>query len=326
MLGQVPRVIVELCEDIRFEEGSWVPSDERTAELVDGLARGCSTPRRLFSRAAAALDIEHIALCDAARRAGEKSDLPDLNLFYLVDGDPQALATLPLVRAATEVPPLPEPAAPREIGGDIGGALLPPPGDGLLADALDRAAALLGSGETLVVPYPLLDPASRAAATVAARRGVRVLTPDGKIGTAKPVARSAKSRVTVRLEAVTLVAGGDRGDSEIYIEGWVDDGVRRRFRIPAEGARTGVRRGAPERFDAPLYEGVPLEQSLIVHLEVWEEDLGRTSLIDPDDLIGVHERRFTAAERWGEGRHEGIRVATEDGEALVSYVIRQTAC
>jgi hypothetical protein len=135
-----------------------------------------------------------------------------------------------------------------------------------------------------------------------------------------------RARVAIELESVTLVAGGDRGTSELYIEGWVDDGVRTPFRVPATGARRGVRRGATERFDAAIYDGIPRGEGLIVHLEVWEEDMGRDSLIDPDDLMGVHERRFTEPERWGEGRHEDVRVATEDGAADVTYVIRRTPC
>ena len=317
------RVIVELREDIRFEDGTWVPTDERTAALVGALTGRCGGARRLFSRSAAALDIEHVALCEAARRAGDKTTTPDLNLFYVVDGECAALIALELVRSATELTPLP---APSDL--TVAGRRVAEPADGLLADAVDRGARELGPGDTLVVPYPLADAASRAAAEVAALRGVVVITPDGQVGKRPPGAspRPVRSRLSVVLESVTLVAGGDRsGTSELYVEGWIDDGVRSVLRVPETGARVGVRRGVAERFDAVLFDGIPRGEGLIVHLEVWEEDLGRDSLVDPDDLLGVHERRFIEAVRWGEGRHEE-RVATEDGEALLVYVVRRMVC
>ena len=317
----MPRFIVELREDIRFEDGTWVPTDERTAELVRALSGCCSKPRRLFGRPASALDIEHVALTDVARRAGEHPHLPDLNLFYVVEGDATELAASPLVAGVTEATPLPEPlpveGAPAEAR-----VLTPPPG-GLLADALDTSASELAAGESLVVPYHLADPASRAAAELAARRGVHVFTPEGRVpGGRAPIARKARLRATVTLDEATLVAGGDRrGSSELYVEGWIDDGVRRRFRFPEKGAVRGVFRGVPQAIGSRLYDGVPLGEALIVHIELWEEDLGRESLIDPDDLLGIHERRFTQLERWGEGQHDG-RVETEDGAGLLRYSIR----
>jgi hypothetical protein len=321
----VPRLIVELREDIRFEDGAWVPTDERTAALVATLEAACRAPRRLFSRPAAALDVEHVALCDAARRSGEKVAIPDLNLFYLLDGDAAAMAGCELVRSAAPLAPLPPPAP---VTAGAAATVLAAPEGGVLADALDQAAAALGPGDTLVVPFPLADPGSRAAAEVAARRGVTVLTPEGRVGARAPGAspRPVRARVSLLLESVTLLAGGDRGTSELYVEGWVDDGVRTPFRVPQSGARRGVRRGVAERFDAPLWDGIPRGEGLIVHLEVWEEDMGRDSLIDPDDLLGVYERRFTEAERWGEGRHEDLRVATEDGAAILTFVVGRVAC
>lgn len=316
--------MVELVEDIRFEDGTWVPTDDRTKELVDAVCACCSTPRRVFGRSASALDVERVALREAARRAGEDGRLPDLNLFYVLDGDPAALRGLPLIGQVHEMAPL-APPAPMEVATD---QRLQHTDGALLADELDRAAAARSAGDTLVVPWALVDPASRAAAELAARRGVRIVTPDGEVraGKSAPAARRSKLRARVTLDSVTLLAGGDElGTSELYIEGWIDDGTRRRLRIPEKGARTGVRRGLPEEFKVDLYDGVPLGDALIVHLEVWEEDLGRHSLIDPDDLIGVHERRFTAAERWGEGAHGDIRVETDDAACLVSYSIRVTA-
>jgi hypothetical protein len=311
----VTRVIVELVEDIRFEGGTWVPTDERTRALVDGISATCSAPRRVFSRAAAALDVERVSLREAARRAGEDPALPDLNLFYVVEGDAEALRALPLVAQVVEVPADP---APAPLEGVRGRRVEHAPG-ALLADEIDHAAASLAAGDTLVVPYPLGDPASRAAAVVAARRGVRVVGVEGELRAGPPL-RAGKARATVTLDRVTLVTGGDRGDSEIYVEGWIDDGVRRPVRVPEQGARPGVRRGLPQDFGVQLYDGVP-EETLVVHLEVWEEDLGRGSLVDPDDLLGVHERSFTAAERWGEGRHADVPVETEDGACLLTYTI-----
>jgi hypothetical protein len=316
----VGRCIVELREDIRFEGETWVPTDERTAALVQALCATCSAPRRLFSRPAAALDVEHVAIAAAARRAGEHPRLPDLNLFYVVEGDAAALAASPLVAAVVEVAPL---AGPFPVEGAPAGTPAVTPADGgLLADAIDAAAAALSAGESLIVPYRVTDPASRAAAEIAARRGIHVFTPDGEVAGGRPApSRRARLRATVTLDEATLVAGGDRGSSELYVEGWVDDGVRRRFRFPERGSVRGVQRGVPQALDSRIYDGVPLGEALIVHMELWEEDLGRDSLIDPDDLLGVHERRFTQVERWGEGQHEA-KVETEDGAGILRYAIR----
>jgi hypothetical protein len=317
----VGRCIVELREDIRFEDDTWVPTDERTAALVQALCATCSAPRRLFSRPAAALDVEHVAIAAAARRAGEHPRLPDLNLFYVVDGDVAELAASPLVAAVVEVAPL---AGPLPVAGAPAGPPAGAPADGgLLADAIDAAAAALSAGESLIVPYRVTDPASRAAAEIAARRGIHVFTPDGEVAGGRPApARRARLRATVTLDETILVAGGDRsGSSELYVEGWVDDGVRRRFRFPDKGAVRGVQRGVPQPLDTRIYDGVPLGEALIVHVELWEEDLGRDSLVDPDDLLGVHERRFTQVERWGEGRHEA-KVETDDGAGILRYTIR----
>jgi hypothetical protein len=146
------------------------------------------------------------------------------------------------------------------------------------------------------------------------------------VAAARPHAHP-RPRGEVVLESARILRGGDPVGSaaEIYFEGWVDDGAggRRRFRIPHAGSIPGVRDGQRIALDAQVYVGErPLGASLHLHVEAWDEDLGRDSLLNPDDLLGVYDRRFTAAERWGEGRHESQRAATDVGAWELSFVVR----
>jgi hypothetical protein len=333
----VERLVIELRQDVRFEQGAWQPVDERTRILTGALAQACSAPARLFSRSAAALDRERVALGSLA------ADLPDLNLFYVVEGDAAELArqelvaevspARPVLGAAPDRGPLPERAA----------VVRPAPGR-LHADELDRAAAPLGKGDLLVVPDPIVGRAAWAAAELAARRGVRVLViPEGEApawarhvvlvsrselaATARHVADGARTgrarRVRVTLDSLLLVSGGDRVESELYLEGWIDDaGERFPFRVPPAGALGGVRRGQPVALGAVIHRGrAHSDTDLGLHLEVWEQDQGRASLIDPDDLLGIHEARFTEGDRWGEGLHEGCETAGGEGACRLTYRI-----
>jgi hypothetical protein len=65
----------------------------------------------------------------------------------------------------------------------------------------------------------------------------------------------------------------------------------------------------------------PVGEELRVHVEAWDEDLGRASLVDPDDLLGVHERSFGRPDKWGDGRHADVRSKTDAGEWLLTYRI-----
>jgi hypothetical protein len=139
---------------------------------------------------------------------------------------------------------------------------------------------------------------------------------------AKPAPRPYAKVV---FEKATIIEGGDVGAAEIYFEGWVDDGSggRRSFRIPHEGHIPNVKDGATITLDTTVYESKrPLGDSLTIHFEAWDEDMGRASLLDPDDLLGAFEKRHTIDERWGEGRHADIRLETDSGAWLLTYSVK----
>ncbi len=327
----MPRLIIELTEDIRFEDGAWVPADDRARALIEAVRRCCSQPSRLFSREAAVLDRERVA-------ARPTDALPDLNLFYVVDGEPAELEGLELVAQVGALLPS-EPLA-LELPDGVTVVEAPPEGRPL-ADAIDVAAAEVPRGQPLVVRAALRGRAAWAAAELAARRGVRVYAAAGEavpawvrrlvVVPAAELAAASSSAVvsspstrasvaSVTIETVLLAAGGDLSGSALYLEGWVeDDGERTPFRVPETGAVRGVERGDTVELQAVVYRGTrPVTRALAVHIEVWEADLGRDSLLDPDDLLGVIDARFTEGARWGHGRHENVRTEGE-GECLVSY-------
>jgi hypothetical protein len=134
-----------------------------------------------------------------------------------------------------------------------------------------------------------------------------------------------RPRAEVVLDAAKIVRGGDLiGAAEIYFEGWVDDGQggKHRFRIPHAGHIPGVQDAQTIPLFTTIYEGkTPLADFLHIHVEAWDEDLGRASLLNPDDLLGVYDRRFTASERWGEGMHAGIELATDAGAWTLAFTI-----
>ncbi len=122
--------------------------------------------------------------------------------------------------------------------------------------------------------------------------------------------------VKVILERALIQRGGDIGAAEIYFEGWVDDGAgcRRAFRIPHAGAIPGVKDGQTIKLDTVAYESpTPVGDVLKVHMEAWDEDLGRDSLINPDDLLGTYEATFDARTGWGAGKYEGVQLGSEAG-------------
>jgi hypothetical protein len=130
-------------------------------------------------------------------------------------------------------------------------------------------------------------------------------------------------RLTVTFELAGIVHGGDAvGNAEIYFEGWVDDGQHKKpFRIPHSGHIPEVADGQTLTLNTVIFEGRPKGHMLTVHVEAWDEDLGRQSSLNPDDLLGVYERAFTAEERWGVGRHENITCKTDAGEWLLTFNI-----
>jgi hypothetical protein len=130
--------------------------------------------------------------------------------------------------------------------------------------------------------------------------------------------------VKVIFESAHIVRGGDIGAAEIYFEGWVDDGAgtRRAFRIPHAGAIPGVKDGATLELHTTLFESVdPVGAKLHVHIEGWDEDLGKDSLINPDDLLGVHDASFDEATGWGAGRHANLALTSEAGAWTLAYRI-----
>jgi hypothetical protein len=330
MLAPVTRLIIELREDVRFDDGAWHPVDEAMRAQVDALVGGCGSPTRLFSRPAAAIDRDRIAV--------QAKDVPDLNLFYVVDGELATLLQQPLVAQVSELD-CPGPAAPL---GDLGPSVAVVRCDATasLAEAIDRGGGPLELGDVLVVPYAPVAPITWAAAEIHARRGVSVIVLAGAAPPAfvrhvvtvagRELARTARAaaaadrprRVRIRVDSVELTAGVEIGSSEIYLEGWVDDGERHPFRVPEKGARAGVRTGRPVALDAVIYESEhPTREDMILHIEVWEEDLGRDSLVDPDDLLAIHQRKLKAGERWDEGRHAAVRISNERATCVLGYTI-----
>ena len=135
--------------------------------------------------------------------------------------------------------------------------------------------------------------------------------------TSRPLAK-------VVLERALIERGGDIGAAEIYFEGWVDDGAgtRRAFRIPHAGAIPGVKNGQTIPLDTVIFESVtPVGARLKLRVEAWDEDLGRDSLINPDDLLGAYEESFDEKSGWGVGKHEGLQLASDDGAWQLSYRI-----
>jgi hypothetical protein len=141
-----------------------------------------------------------------------------------------------------------------------------------------------------------------------------------------PSAKASRPLVKVIFEHALIERGGDLGAAEIYFEGWVDDsgsgGGRRPFRIPHAGAIPGVKDGQTLTLDTVLYESVgPVGAQLKLHVEGWDEDLGRDSLIDPDDLLGTYDGAFDAESRWGSGRHAGVKLVGDGGAWQLSFRI-----
>lgn len=133
-------------------------------------------------------------------------------------------------------------------------------------------------------------------------------------------------RLKVVLEEAQIIVNGDVGAAEIYFEGWVDDGAggRRAFRIPHEGHVPGVNNGQTIPLNTEVFASkTPVGAALRVHVEAWDEDLGRNSLVDPDDLLGVHEQSYAQAEKWGEGQHAQLRCKTDAGEWLLTYRVEK---
>jgi hypothetical protein len=139
---------------------------------------------------------------------------------------------------------------------------------------------------------------------------------------------TSRPLVKVILERALIVRGGDIGAAEIYFEGWVDDsaGCRRGFRIPHAGAIPGVKDGQTIPLDTVIYESVtPVGAHLKIHIEAWDEDLGRDSLINPDDLLGAYDANFDSATGWGTGRHENLALESTQGAWQLSYRIETRA-
>jgi hypothetical protein len=135
---------------------------------------------------------------------------------------------------------------------------------------------------------------------------------------------SDRPRLRVVFEQAGIVNGGDIGTAEIYFEGWVDDGAAKKsFRVPQKGYIPEVHDGQTLQIETVLFEGTPKGDALHVHIEGWDEDLGRDSTINPDDLLGTFDRVYTEADRWGVGRHASIPLATEDGEWLLTLRIEK---
>jgi hypothetical protein len=134
--------------------------------------------------------------------------------------------------------------------------------------------------------------------------------------------------VKVILENAHIVRGGDIGAAEIYFEGWVDDGAGTRlaFRIPHAGAIPGVKDGDTVKLDTVLFESAtPVGDRLKVHIEAWDEDLGKDSLINPDDLLGTYDATFDEATAWGAGKHENIALTSEAGAWTLAFRIEAHA-
>jgi hypothetical protein len=410
-MAAMPRVTIQLrpWSGVEWNNGKWTALDDRTAKLLPSLRELVKgNPERVFSRAARVIDSERVSRLASASAHGRPTDLPDLNSFYVVDGDPAALAAHELVESVSVDAPLADPGLRDEActSTDTDAHERDARGQGVtiatlaraqdlfelapeaavdvippflsLADAIDRGAAELGFGDVLLAPHPLASPAARAAARHAVGHGVTVVVSslDGKAipgviaGTPGTAGRAAcvqsyatgvglgrlapadlatlpgfpddlpkaldaldqrvakrpapRPYAKVTFDKATIIAGGDIGAAEIYFEGWVDDGRggRRAFRIPHEGHIPDVRNGQTIPLKTVVFESRrPVGDHLTVHLEAWDEDLGRSSLIDPDDLLGVYEKRHTAEDRWGEGTHAEQRVSTRQGAWLLTYTV-----
>jgi hypothetical protein len=128
--------------------------------------------------------------------------------------------------------------------------------------------------------------------------------------------------LTVVFELAGIVRGSDIGTAEIYFEGWIDDGTgKRAFRIPHKGYVPDVADGQTLELNTPIFDDRPHGPTLTVHIEGWDEDLGRNSKVDPDDLLGTYEETFSAKERWGVGRHASIPLKSDKGEWMLTYRI-----
>jgi hypothetical protein len=139
-----------------------------------------------------------------------------------------------------------------------------------------------------------------------------------------PTTQTHRPLVKVILERALIERGGDIGAAEIYFEGWVDDGAgcRRAFRIPHAGAVPGVKDGQTIPLNTVIYESVtPVGEKIKLHIEAWDEDLGRDSLINPDDLLGAYDASFDQASGWGSGRHENLKLACDAGSWQLSFRI-----
>jgi hypothetical protein len=152
---------------------------------------------------------------------------------------------------------------------------------------------------------------------------VRVLADPDAVSSGVLERAPAPARARVILRRAEIVIGGDLfGTAEIYFEGFVTDSASHPFRLPAEGAYPFVADGQILDLDVILYESAaPLTGPLTVHIEGWDEDLGRDSLVNPDDLLGTHERTYGPDERWGEGVHAEIPLETHQGAWVLTYEI-----
>jgi hypothetical protein len=131
-----------------------------------------------------------------------------------------------------------------------------------------------------------------------------------------------RPNLVVVFERAGIVRGGDIGAAEIYFEGWVDDGSgKRAFRVPQKGHIPEVHDGQTLDVNEIIWKGVPSGDSLHVHIEGWDEDLGKDSKINPDDHLGTYDHVFTPAERWGAGRHSSIPLSTREGEWMLTLRI-----
>jgi hypothetical protein len=135
---------------------------------------------------------------------------------------------------------------------------------------------------------------------------------------------SERPKLRVVFDRAGIVRGGDIGAAEIYFEGFVDDGSGKKpFRVPHSGYIPDVHNGQTLELGVTLFEGRLAGDQLHIHIEGWDEDLGRNSIINPDDLLGTYDRVFTAADGWGLGRHASIACASEDGEWLLTLTVEK---
>lgn len=217
-----------------------------------------------------------------------------------------------------------------------------------LASPSARAAAVHARARGLVVVSADLDPyPTGIAARAACAQSYAVAIGLGRLGAddllalpglatgdlaaaldaldARLAARPARRpHVRVVFERAQILRGGDTGRAEIYFEGWIDDGAgsRRAFRIPQDGYVPGVKDGQEISIDTVVFESTrPVGEQLRVHFEAWDEDLGKSSLVDPDDLLGAYEHVYTRADDWGVGAHRDLELRTDAGGWRLSYRI-----